>query len=95
MRKTKNANGFGAAIRALREKRQWSQPDLAHASGLSVVTICNVENKAGVTPQRATLNALRDALQIDPTEFEAMVQGDTVSDEQDQSEQAGPDNHRQ
>jgi transcriptional regulator with XRE-family HTH domain len=51
-----------AQCRAARGLIDWNQDELASAAGVSVVTIRNFENDK-TTPQRATLDVLRRALE--------------------------------
>jgi transcriptional regulator with XRE-family HTH domain len=59
---------FGANVRAARHAKNWTQEDLAHASGLTSVQISRIER--GVREVRLTtiLRLLR-ALDVPPTEL--------------------------
>lgn len=58
-----------AQCRAARGLLNWSQPDLAKATGLRRETIANFERGAH-TPQARNLTALREALEAAGVEFQ-------------------------
>ncbi|RSS79940.1 XRE family transcriptional regulator [Streptomyces sp. WAC06614] len=58
-------DGFGPRLRALRQGAGFSQEDLAHASGVSVRTLSNLEQGRSRGPQRRTVQALAKALGLD------------------------------
>jgi DNA-binding XRE family transcriptional regulator len=57
----------GSKVRALREKKSWSQEHLPTASGLSVRTVQRVEREGGSLPE--TRLALAAALGVDASEL--------------------------
>ena len=59
---------FGENVRAARLRRGWTQEDLAHEAGLSVVQVSRVER--GVREVRlTTLTRLVGALKVPPSEL--------------------------
>jgi len=62
------------SLEELRERRAWSQADLARAAGVSVTTVTAVE--AGTTrPQRGTLRRLAAALELEAAELAPYLTG--------------------
>ena len=58
---------IGERLRAARDRRVWTQEDLARASGVPVVTISRIENdRHEGRPRQSTIRKLADALGIDP-----------------------------
>jgi transcriptional regulator with XRE-family HTH domain len=57
-----------AQCRAARGLLRWTQPDLAKASGVSDVTVRKFENEQA-TPQRASLQVMRQAIEAAGVEF--------------------------
>lgn len=60
--------GIGDRIRALREKRGWSQGALARAAGISQPVIAKLETVPGKTTTR--LAEIARALDVDPSELD-------------------------
>ena len=58
-----NNDSAGPAVRALRERRAWSQEHLAAASGLNVRTIQRIESTGPASLE--TLNALAAAFDVE------------------------------
>jgi len=59
---------FGANVRAARRRRDWTQEDLAHATGLAAVQVSRIER--GVREIRlTTLVRLLKALEVPPGEL--------------------------
>jgi transcriptional regulator with XRE-family HTH domain len=59
---------FGANVRAARAAREWTQEDLAHATGLAVVQVSRIER--GVREVRLTTIArLARALSVTPNDL--------------------------
>ena len=58
---------IGARLKAARDRRAWTQADLASASGVPIVTISRIENgrQAG-RPRQSTIRKLAAALEVDP-----------------------------
>jgi len=57
-----------AQSRAARGLLKWNQDDLAREAAVSVVTVRNFENEKS-SPQRATINVMRTALEAAGVEF--------------------------
>ncbi|MFE7129836.1 ATP-binding protein [Streptomyces sp. NPDC057638] len=72
---TADASAMGELARLLREARQragLSQEELAHASGVSVRALADMERGRSRGPQRRTLRALADALGLEPPEAQRL-----------------------
>ncbi len=52
-------------LRGVRQRRVWSQEDLAAAAGVPVVTISRIEN-GHAQPRPSTIRKLAGALNVDP-----------------------------
>jgi transcriptional regulator with XRE-family HTH domain len=64
--------GFGRLLLDLRLRAGLSQEMLAHAAGLSVRAVSDLERGRARGPQRRTVRALADALRLDPAQAEAL-----------------------
>ncbi len=60
--------GFGAIVRQLREARNWSQADLAHATGQTPEFIAHVEEDK-LSPPVSFILGMAQAMKIDPGTF--------------------------
>ncbi|MDA8141629.1 MAG: FAD-binding protein [Desulfobacteraceae bacterium] len=60
--------GFGAMVRQLRQARDWSQEQLAHATGQSPEFIAQVENDQ-LSPPVGFILRMAQAMKIDPSTF--------------------------
>jgi transcriptional regulator with XRE-family HTH domain len=49
-----------------RDRRAWTQVDLARESGVPVVTISRIENRRIARPRQSTVRKLAEALGVDP-----------------------------
>lgn len=57
---------IGRRVRATRERRLWTQEDLAHEAGVPVITISRIENdRYQARPRPGTLKKLAAALGVD------------------------------
>ncbi|MFF0387301.1 helix-turn-helix domain-containing protein [Kitasatospora sp. NPDC004615] len=63
---------FGALLRRLRLRAGQSQEHLAHAAGLGVRTVADLERGRARGPQRRTVEALTRALALDPDDARAL-----------------------
>lgn len=63
---------LGQKIKELRVRNAYTLENLANLSGLSIVTICVVENDKRV-PSLSTLRKLADALDVDVKELTALL----------------------
>ena len=61
--------GIGYRIRDLREKRGWTQAELADKSGIPQSTISGMERAATSDPRAATLHAVAAALGVEAVEL--------------------------
>ncbi len=59
---------LGQRLRILRQRRVWTQYDLAAAAGLPQATINRIENGRN-QPRVSTVRKLADALGIDPAQL--------------------------
>lgn len=58
---------IGQRVRAMRERRLWSQRDLSERAGVPQATISRVESDQNETrPQNRTIISLAQALDVDP-----------------------------
>jgi DNA-binding XRE family transcriptional regulator len=64
--------GFGRLLLELRLRAGLSQEALANAAGLSVRAVSDLERGRARGPQRRTVQALADALRLDPGQAEAL-----------------------
>ncbi|MEU5404010.1 helix-turn-helix domain-containing protein [Streptomyces sp. NPDC005963] len=71
---TSNTGDFGARLHALRVNAGISQEELAHAAGVSVRALSNLERGRSRGPQRRTVQALATALGLDVTTALALEQ---------------------
>jgi transcriptional regulator with XRE-family HTH domain len=60
---------FGAAIRAIRERKGLSQTQLGEITGLGQNNISRIETGTVLRPQEATLELLARALEVEPFEI--------------------------
>lgn len=65
----------GAAIRALRESRDWSLADLAAASGVSVMGLSYLE-RGSRKPHKGTVQKVENALGLPPGTYSALLLAD-------------------
>ncbi|MCV7314181.1 helix-turn-helix transcriptional regulator [Mycolicibacillus parakoreensis] len=65
----------GAALRALRESRDWSLADLAAASGVSVMGLSYLERGAR-KPHKSTIQKVENALGLPPGSYAQLVVAD-------------------
>ncbi len=56
----------GERLRWARDRRAWTQGDLAQESGVPIVTISRIENRRIDRPRQSTVRRLADALSVDP-----------------------------
>lgn len=70
----------GAAIRALRESRDWSLADLAAASGVSVMALSYLE-RGTRKPHKGTVQKVENALGLPPGTFAALQLSDDPQEE--------------
>lgn len=56
-----NAKDYGTSIRIARERRGWTQAELAIRAGLTQATISSVERGTGGMPRKATMDAIARA----------------------------------
>ncbi len=63
-----NDTKFGKQLRAIRNNVEWSQGDLANATGLSVEAISNLERGLNY-PSYQTLEKLSEALKVPVRDF--------------------------
>ena len=61
-------SGAGAAIRALRESRDWSLADLAAATGVSVMGLSYLERGAR-KPHKGTVHKVENGLGLPPGSY--------------------------
>ncbi len=73
----------GAAIRALRESRDWSLADLAAASGVSVMGLSYLERGAR-KPHKATVQRVENGLGLPPGSYARLVLADDPGAELEQ-----------
>ena len=58
---------IGERLRRARDRRDWTQEELARRSGVPVVTISRIENdRYGERPRQSTIRRLAEALGVDP-----------------------------
>jgi len=58
----------GQRVKRLRDRRVWTQEQLAEKSGVPVVTISRLETGWGsITPRQSTVVKLAEALDVTPT----------------------------
>ena len=57
---------FGQRLRAARELRLLTQPELSWRSGVAAVTISRLENDKSPYPRPGTVRRLAEALDVDP-----------------------------
>lgn len=70
-----DAPGFGRALRVARDRRRWTQDQLADAAGVRSETISRLERAEGDRqPIMRTVRRLADALEIDVDELLAPAQ---------------------
>jgi tetratricopeptide (TPR) repeat protein/transcriptional regulator with XRE-family HTH domain len=65
------ANIFGGALRRHRQRRAWSQEDLADVSGVAVRTISDLERGVAQQPRSATVRMLAGALGLSGADLAA------------------------
>ncbi|MGW5372936.1 helix-turn-helix transcriptional regulator, partial [Streptomyces sp. NPDC004011] len=65
---TPSTDDFGQRLRVLRARAALSQEALAHAAGVSVRALADMERGRTRGPQRRTVRALADALGLDADE---------------------------
>ena len=70
----------GAAIRALRESRDWSLADLAAASGVSVMGLSYLE-RGTRKPHKGTVQKVENALGLPPGTFAGLLLADDPEEE--------------
>ena len=70
---TRGAGGFGARLRALREKAGFTQEELATIAGLSVHAVSALERGERRRPQPDTVRALSAALDLPAEERDALI----------------------
>ena len=81
----------GAAIRALRESRDWSLADLAAATGVSIMGLSYLERGAR-KPHKGTVQKVENGLGLPPgTYARLMVAGDPDAELADILSTAQPD----
>ncbi|WP_028478323.1 helix-turn-helix domain-containing protein [Nocardia sp. CNY236] len=70
---------LGERLASIRKRRSLTQPELAEASGVSLSTVCKIEQRENCAPRVATLRKLAGALGV-PT---SVLQGNGHSDAED------------
>ncbi|MER8186419.1 helix-turn-helix domain-containing protein [Kitasatospora sp. NPDC094015] len=68
------ADGFGRRLLELRTGSGLSQEELSQAAGISVRALADMERGRTRGPQRRTVQALAEALRLDPAQTEALEQ---------------------
>jgi transcriptional regulator with XRE-family HTH domain len=63
IRYAKKLKAFGAHLKKIREKRGWSQEEMAHRAGISYNSLNTLEN-GKLNPTLATLHAIADSLEM-------------------------------
>lgn len=63
-------------VRAARQRRGWSQLDLARRAGLDLATVCNVEAGRIRRPAHRTLARLASALRVPVADLARAADGD-------------------
>ncbi|MBD0669348.1 multiprotein-bridging factor 1 family protein, partial [Streptomyces sp. CBMA156] len=69
---TPRADSFGGLLRGLRTRARLSQEQLAHAAGVSVRALADMERGRTRGPQRRTVQALARALDLGSGDTEAL-----------------------
>ncbi|WP_226899592.1 helix-turn-helix domain-containing protein [Nonomuraea phyllanthi] len=64
---------FGILLRAFRQAAELTIEELAHASGVSVRAIGDMERGVSRGPQRRTVSALAEVLRLPPDEHDAFL----------------------
>lgn len=58
--------GIDERVKWARDRRAWTQADLAEVSGVPIVTISRIENRRISRPRQSTVRKLAEALGVDP-----------------------------
>ncbi len=71
----------GARVRSVRDRRVWTQGDLARESGVPVVTISRIENdRHEGQPRPSTVRRLAAALGVEPAWVLFGEEGETANE---------------
>jgi transcriptional regulator with XRE-family HTH domain len=71
---------FGGLIRRLRDKRRWTQEQLAREAGITITCLSNLERGATRDPNPVTVAGLAAAFGLHPSELDARRLAEEVAE---------------